>query len=325
MKFAAKTAEKVAWTTDQHMACCNLPPAMMQHWTYVYELNGYLMELVRYSSIGYRVANFPLNPLAPEHVPQSMKNNQEGHNARNIQVNSTSSEQWKIPRQYARKHGRSLSDAVDRNVSPCEILSVKEEEDNAEETHMQKRNQEIKSKKEPSTTMNSCDIDEITVEEIKTFIEKVTDGETNGGGNIVECEKCSMHEDDAGAVIEECTGLESAHDSLAHEMDEKDAASQYCELNAYLHQEEYFHAGRLNAELFINLCTKYLNACKAFDIASKAMSNKKSVKVPTATHLTLDAMKKWLWYDQEMQWIKLIAFQHEGIRLGCFESDLFLS
>ena len=109
-----------------------------------------------------------------------------------------------------------MSDAVDRNVNPYEILSVEEEEDNAEEICMQKRKQEIKSKKEPSTTKSSCDIDKITVEEIETFIEKVTAGETNGGGNIVECEKCSMHKDDTGAVIGEYAGLESAHDSLAH-------------------------------------------------------------------------------------------------------------
>ena len=76
---------------DQCMACHNLPTAMMKHWAYVHKLNGYLIELVRSSSIGYRVANFPLNPLAPEHMPQSMKNNQEGHNMRNIQLNSTSS------------------------------------------------------------------------------------------------------------------------------------------------------------------------------------------------------------------------------------------
>ena len=83
MKFTAKTAEEVVWTTDQHIANCNLPPTIMQHWTYVHELNDYLIELVRSLSIGYRVDNFPLNPLAPEHVPQSMKNNQEGNEHKN--------------------------------------------------------------------------------------------------------------------------------------------------------------------------------------------------------------------------------------------------
>ena len=63
MKFT-KEAAKVAWTADDHMAYCNLPPQMIQHWSYVYELNGYLMELVRSLSIGYRVAMRPLNPLA---------------------------------------------------------------------------------------------------------------------------------------------------------------------------------------------------------------------------------------------------------------------
>ena len=63
MKFTQKAAE-VMQTVDDHMVYCNLPPQMIQHWTYVHELNGYLMEIVRTLSIGYRAAMWPLNPLA---------------------------------------------------------------------------------------------------------------------------------------------------------------------------------------------------------------------------------------------------------------------
>ena len=66
MKFAIEAGEKIAWTADEHMVCCNLLSMMVQHWTHAHKLNGYLMELVRALSIGYRTANRPLNPLASE-------------------------------------------------------------------------------------------------------------------------------------------------------------------------------------------------------------------------------------------------------------------
>ena len=69
MKFT-KEAAKVAWTADDHMAYYNLPPQMIQHWSYVHELNGYLIELVRLLSIEYRVAMRPLNPLAQSYEYQ---------------------------------------------------------------------------------------------------------------------------------------------------------------------------------------------------------------------------------------------------------------
>ena len=69
MKFT-KEAAKVVWTADDHMVYCNLPPQMIQHWSYVYELNGYLMELVCSLSIGYRVDIRPLNPLDQSYAHQ---------------------------------------------------------------------------------------------------------------------------------------------------------------------------------------------------------------------------------------------------------------
>ena len=64
MKVATEAAENVPWAADWHMVYCNLLLMMVQHWTCVQKLKGYLMELVRVLSIGHRTANGPLNPLA---------------------------------------------------------------------------------------------------------------------------------------------------------------------------------------------------------------------------------------------------------------------
>ena len=167
MKFTAKTAEEVVWTTDQHIACCNLSLTITQHWAYVHKLNGYLMELVRSLSIGYIVANFLLNPLAPEHVPQSMKNNKEGHNMRNIQANTTSSEQWKIPRQYVRKHGRSLSDAVkeySNNLFDVLGEDVKDDNESEEKSTRAQVQRNKKSNKQKIYDVNEMSIDDLSKE-----------------------------------------------------------------------------------------------------------------------------------------------------------------
>ena len=62
--------QKVMWTADHHMAYYNLPPMMVQHWSYVHELNGYLMDVVRFLSHRYSTVKRPLNPLAPEYKEQ---------------------------------------------------------------------------------------------------------------------------------------------------------------------------------------------------------------------------------------------------------------
>ena len=72
MKFTAEVAEKVAWTADKHMEYHNLPPIVVQHSTHAYELNGYLIDLVRVLSAGYRTAKRLLNLLASEHMHQEM-------------------------------------------------------------------------------------------------------------------------------------------------------------------------------------------------------------------------------------------------------------
>ena len=73
MNCAKDKAETVMWTTDQHMAYYNLLPMMVEHWSYVHELNGYLMDVVRFLSTGYKTGKQPLNPLAPEFMHQKTK------------------------------------------------------------------------------------------------------------------------------------------------------------------------------------------------------------------------------------------------------------
>jgi len=70
MNNTTESAEKVIWTANQHMAYYNLPPMMVQHWSYVHDLNGYLMDIVRFLTRGYRTTTQPLNPLAPEYIYQ---------------------------------------------------------------------------------------------------------------------------------------------------------------------------------------------------------------------------------------------------------------
>ena len=59
---------KTVWTTDGSMAYYNLPPYMVQHWTYVHELNGALTELVKILTTEYRILKRPLNPLASPYI-----------------------------------------------------------------------------------------------------------------------------------------------------------------------------------------------------------------------------------------------------------------
>ena len=75
MNFTQEAVEKVVWTADQHMAYYNLPPMMVQHWSYVHELNGYLMDVVCILTERYRAVKQPLNPLAPEYIHQKTKIN----------------------------------------------------------------------------------------------------------------------------------------------------------------------------------------------------------------------------------------------------------
>ena len=69
---------------SDHMAYCNLPCCMIQHWICVYELNETLKDLVKFLAVGYTIANRPLNPKVAPHIykgsevqniPQTNKDN----------------------------------------------------------------------------------------------------------------------------------------------------------------------------------------------------------------------------------------------------------
>ena len=72
MKSTEET-QKVVWMADQHMEYYNLPQYMVQHWTYVHELNGTLTDLVKFLAIGYKAAIRLLNQLAKPSVYKADK------------------------------------------------------------------------------------------------------------------------------------------------------------------------------------------------------------------------------------------------------------
>ena len=74
MKFPEST-QQMLWTADQHMAYFNLLPYMVQHMMQVQELNGSLIELIKFFTTKYIEEQKPLvakqsslNPLADPFV-----------------------------------------------------------------------------------------------------------------------------------------------------------------------------------------------------------------------------------------------------------------
>ena len=70
MKFA-DPIQQLLWTTDQHMAYFNLPPILVQHMMQVQDLNGSLIDLIKFLTEKYIAKQNPLvvkqsdlNPLA---------------------------------------------------------------------------------------------------------------------------------------------------------------------------------------------------------------------------------------------------------------------
>ena len=136
MNFTTESAEKVVWTADGHMEYYNLPPMMIQHWTNVQELNGYLMDLVRFLSIGYRAANRPLNPLASEYIHQ--KNDKEDIKPNTGEKTNTKDEhstnEWINKGRMFQRHSFftnnkcANTNASNASINPCEVFSEKDEE-----------------------------------------------------------------------------------------------------------------------------------------------------------------------------------------------------
>ena len=173
MKFTTEAAEKVAWTADEHMVYYNLPPMMVQHWTHVHELNGYLMELVRVLSIGHRTANRPLNPLASEYMDQ--KNDIEdikpntGEKTNDKDEHSTN--EWINKGRMFQRHSFftnnkcTNANASNANINPYEVFSEKDEEGSNAEIEEERKN-EKKSSKKMMNKNNKYDIESVSSGEI---------------------------------------------------------------------------------------------------------------------------------------------------------------
>ena len=65
MKFRNDEVDQVLWTATNDMACYNLPSQIVQHWTYVHELNGALVDVCKFLVSDFKVKQWPLNPMAP--------------------------------------------------------------------------------------------------------------------------------------------------------------------------------------------------------------------------------------------------------------------
>ena len=134
MNCAKDKAETVMWTTDQHMAYYNLPPMMVEHWSYVHELNGYLMDVVRFLSTGYKTGKQPLNPLAPEYIHQNNKN--AGEEVKDVTDNQkTNQDEWiNNGRMFRRCHSvLNNNNTSNENINPYEVLSGNDAEERTED------------------------------------------------------------------------------------------------------------------------------------------------------------------------------------------------
>ena len=206
MKFARESA-KVVWTADEHMAYYNLPPQMVQHWTYVHELNGYLMELVRSLSIGYRAAIFPLNPLAPVFECQGKKDTDKNNTTENSQNYATPAcDEWmKVHKGFRPTEQYAKTNTPKECINKYEILT--DDEDNIKNSKKPTSVDKFKNKKEikknhkskiNNKKKNAYDIEEISIDALGKCIEEyvttapddVVSEASYTSGDTPECEEC---------------------------------------------------------------------------------------------------------------------------------------
>ena len=86
----------------------NLPSHMIQHWTYVHELNETLKDLVKFLAVGYAVVNRPLNPKV---IPYIYK----GSEVQNIPTSDTVNSETKGDQGNLKDHGTILNHT--RNIT----------------------------------------------------------------------------------------------------------------------------------------------------------------------------------------------------------------
>ena len=173
------------------MAYYNLPPTMVQHWSYVYELNGYLMDVVRFLTRGHRDATQPLNPLAPEYVYQKKRSDTGKEDYKN-QENEIS--KWiQKGRMFHRHHSNPIDNIkVNDNKNPHKVrkrsptnrFQVLEEDemddvenDNtvvkiiAQDIRIEELTKEYNNAKEKMNTIKECyDVEAMTVQALQKLL-----------------------------------------------------------------------------------------------------------------------------------------------------------
>ena len=86
MRIIPERIKQVIWIASNNIAYYNLPEYMLQYWTYFYELNGILKDLVIFFIDQYKAINKLLNLLALPYIPSKIENyNREINNLINNQ------------------------------------------------------------------------------------------------------------------------------------------------------------------------------------------------------------------------------------------------
>ena len=76
MRNAEEEVQEAVWLVNSNMAYCNLLP-LVQHWLCVFELNGYLIGLVKFLDARFRIAKRLLRKLAQECTQEPKKEDLE--------------------------------------------------------------------------------------------------------------------------------------------------------------------------------------------------------------------------------------------------------
>ena len=112
MKFCNEAVDQVLWTATNDMAYFNLPVQMAQHWTNVHELNGALVDVIKFLAKDFKVRHWPLNPTAPL-FDATVKANSTSTTKKEIKKpveQQGENEGWKtVSGQYKPKKQRSFS------------------------------------------------------------------------------------------------------------------------------------------------------------------------------------------------------------------------
>ena len=175
MKFAERVAEQVIWTASDHMAYYNLPPYMIQHWTYVHELNETLKDLVKFLAVGHTAANRPLNPKV---APCVYKRSE----VRNVSKTNNDNNKRSMPSHQSEEEWIEVTNGIKikNQLNACQhaqnrydVLAEGEDEISNDKEDPQPRTQPTQKVKVEECSYDITDVDmETLLDEIEKYKEK---------------------------------------------------------------------------------------------------------------------------------------------------------